>query len=81
MTAWIRSAMSRSDFGISAIFASRSGSPAALSLLARSSAFSSLARSRIAPFSSAVKPLAFVSRPADGLGRLLRVTHVRFPCA
>src|SRR5919109_3720133 len=55
-----RSAMARSDCGISAIFASTSRSPASLSLLARASAFSSRARSFIAARSSAVNPLAFL---------------------
>jgi hypothetical protein len=53
----MRSAMARSGAGISAIFASTALSPAALSLSARASAFSSLARSFIAAFSSAVNPL------------------------
>src|SRR3990172_515357 len=61
--AWIRSAKARSDSRISAIFASTSLSPAALSPFARSSALSSLARSFIAAFSSAVNPL-FGSSPA-----------------
>ncbi len=52
-----RSAMSRSAGGISAIFASRSRSPSARSAFERNSAFSSLARSRIAAFSSALNPL------------------------
>src|SRR5881398_3442899 len=49
--AWSRSAMARSGFGISAIFASTSLSPSALS------AFSSWARSFIAARSSSVNPL------------------------
>src|ERR671918_206774 len=49
--------MARSEPCISAIFASTSLSPAALSLFARASAFSSLARSFIAARSSAVNPL------------------------
>src|SRR5918996_5322034 len=52
MIAWIRLAMVRSGSGISAIFASRSFSPA--------SAFSSRARSFMAARSSAVKPLDFL---------------------
>src|SRR5207247_7975642 len=51
MMAWSRSAMARSGFGISAIFASTSLSPSALS------AFSSWARSFIAARSSSVNPL------------------------
>src|SRR3979409_2455896 len=49
-TAWSRFAISRSGFGISAIFASTALSPSALS----AAAFSSLTRSFIAPSSSAV---------------------------
>src|SRR5215213_4715116 len=56
MMAWSRSAMDRSGSDISAILVSRSRSPAALSLFARASAFSSLARSFIAARSSAVNP-------------------------
>src|SRR5215204_4995098 len=52
--------MSRSAFGISAIFASTSRSPAFLSFFQRSSAFSSLTRSLIAALSSAVSPLDFL---------------------
>ena len=52
-------AMVRSGSCISAIFASTSLSPSALSCLARASAFSSLARSFIAARSSSVKPLDF----------------------
>ena len=51
--------MARSGSVISAIFASKSLSPSALSLFARASAFSSLARSFIAAFSSSVNPLDF----------------------
>src|SRR5215213_2797896 len=51
--------MARSGSGISAIFASRSLSPAARFLFARASAFSSLARSFIAARSSAVNPSDF----------------------
>jgi hypothetical protein len=47
--------MTRSGFGISAIFSSRALSPSALA----ASAFSSLARSFIAAFSSALNPLDF----------------------
>ena len=57
---WTRLAIVRSDPFISAIFASRSFSPSALLF----SAFSSLARSLIAAFSSAVNPfdcLAFAA--------------------
>ena len=57
MSLWSRSAMSRSAGGISAIFASRSRSPSARSAFERDSALSSLARSRIAAFSSALNPL------------------------
>src|SRR5918993_4539832 len=56
--AWIRSAITRSDSGISLTLASRSASPAARSLLARAAALSSLARSFIAACSAAVNPLA-----------------------
>src|SRR5215212_1666417 len=59
MISWSRSAMARSGSGISAIFASRSLSPAARFLFARSSAFSSFARSLIAARSSAVNPSDF----------------------
>jgi hypothetical protein len=55
--AWSRSAKARSGPGISAIFASTARSPAAASLLARASAFSSRARSFIAARSSSVNPL------------------------
>ena len=56
--AWSRSAMARSGSGISAIFASTSPSPSALSArgLRRPSAFSSWARSFIAARSSSVNP-------------------------
>jgi hypothetical protein len=57
MIAWSRSASTRSGSGISAILASTALSPAALSLFARASAFSSLARSFIAARSSSVNPL------------------------
>jgi hypothetical protein len=60
MSAWSRFAMSRSAAGISAILSSTARSPAALSLFIRSSAFSSLARSFIAAFSSSVNPLLLV---------------------
>src|ERR1035437_5921259 len=58
MIAWSRSAMTRSDSGISAIFASKSLSPSALPARGprRPAAFSSLARSFTAARSSAVKP-------------------------
>ena len=49
--------MSRSAGDISAIFASTSRSPAARSASCADSAFNSLARSRIAAFSSALNPL------------------------
>src|ERR1700681_3786362 len=52
MTAWSRSAMARSSFGISAIFASKALSPSALS----AAVFNSLTRSFIAPRSSSVNP-------------------------
>src|SRR5438105_10520962 len=57
--AWSRSAMARSGFGISAIFASTSLSPSALSARGRRRAadFSSWARSLIAARSSSVNPL------------------------
>src|SRR5687768_10610752 len=48
MIAWSRLAMARSDPFIAAILASRALSPSALFLFARSSAFSSRARSLIA---------------------------------
>src|SRR5438094_10474806 len=59
MMAWSRSAMARSRFGISAIFASTSLSPSALPARGprREAAFSSWARSLIAARSSAVNPL------------------------
>jgi hypothetical protein len=62
MIAWSRLAMARSGFGISAIFASTSPSPSALSCFAprRASAFSSWARSLIAARSSSVNPLDFL---------------------
>src|SRR3990170_7630217 len=64
-TAWIRSAMARSDAGISAIFASTSASPSALLTLPRALAlFSSCACSFIAARSSSVQPSADVSLPA-----------------
>jgi hypothetical protein len=50
--AWMRSAMTRSGSGISAILATTSRSASSLLL----AAFSSLARSFIAAFSSAVNP-------------------------
>src|SRR6266487_3120096 len=58
MIAWSRSAMARSDFGISAIFASTSLSPSALPGRGprRAAAFSSWARSLIAARSSFVNP-------------------------
>jgi hypothetical protein len=55
--AWIRSARARSDSVISAIFASTSLSASAF----RAAAFSSLARSFIAPRSSSVNPSYFLS--------------------
>src|SRR5947209_4141025 len=59
MMAWSRSAMVRSDSGISAIFASTSLSPSALPARGprRAAAFSSWARSFIAARSSSVNPL------------------------
>src|SRR6266576_309130 len=58
MIAWSRSAMARSDFGISAIFASTSLSPSALPARGprRAAAFSSWPRSLIAARSSFVNP-------------------------
>src|SRR5436190_9133617 len=56
MIAWSRSAIARSGFGISAIFASTSLSPSALPER-RETDFSSWARSLIAARSSAVNPL------------------------
>jgi hypothetical protein len=57
--AWSRLAITRSDFGISAIFASTSLSPSALPLREpRRSAFSSRERSFIASRSSAVNRVA-----------------------
>src|SRR3990172_2767697 len=52
-----RLAMPRSGSGIAAILERRSLSPSALFLFARASAFSSLARSFIAAFSSSVNPV------------------------
>src|SRR5688500_6790398 len=60
MSSWSRLAMARSGLGISATFASKAFSPAALSLFARSSAFISWARSFIAARSSAENPLDFL---------------------
>src|SRR5215216_609932 len=60
MIAWSRLAMARSGSCIAAIASSAALSPSALSLLVRSSAFSSLARSFIAAFSSSVNPLGFL---------------------
>src|SRR5436190_8369918 len=59
MMAWSRSAMARSGFGISAIFASTSLSPSACFARGprRASAFSSSTRSFIAARSSSVNPL------------------------
>src|SRR5881409_108715 len=59
MTAWSRSAMARSGFGISAIFVSTSLSPSACFARGprRASAFSSWTRSFIAARSSSVNPL------------------------
>src|SRR2546422_3712457 len=59
MMAWSRSAMARSGFGISAIFASTSLSPSACFARGprRASAFSSWTRSFIAARSSSVNPL------------------------
>src|SRR5438309_8029443 len=59
MMAWSRSALARSGFGISAIFASTSLSPSALPARGprRAAAFSSWARSLIAARSSSVNPL------------------------
>ena len=59
--AWMRSAMTRSAFGISAIFASTSRSPSASSAPRRAAAFCSLARSRIADFSSSENVVLFVA--------------------
>src|SRR5438445_10411564 len=61
MVAWSRLAMARSGSFMAAIAASTSLSPAALFLLARSSAFSSWARAFIAARSSSVNPLDFLS--------------------
>jgi hypothetical protein len=63
MMAWSRSAMARSGSGISAIFASTALSPSALSACGprRAAAFSSWARSFIAPRSSSVNPSTFLS--------------------
>src|SRR4030066_305251 len=62
MIAWSRLAMARSGSGISAIFASTSLSPSALSARGprRASAFSSWTRSFIAARSSSVNPLDFL---------------------
>src|SRR6266550_8003934 len=57
MMAWSRSALSRSAFGIWAIFASTSLSPSAFARRPPRSAFSSWARSFIAARSAAVKPV------------------------
>src|ERR1051326_1337853 len=59
MMACSHSAMARSGSFISAIFANRSLSPVSLLLLPLASAFSSLAYSFTAAFSSAVNPLDF----------------------
>src|SRR4249919_1878032 len=58
MTAWSRSPMARSGSGISAIFASTAVSPSSLAARGprRAAAFSSWARSFIAPRSSSVNP-------------------------
>src|SRR6266516_6587959 len=63
MTAWSRSPMARSGSGISAILASTALSPSALSARGprRAAAFSSWARSFIAPRSSSVNPSNFLS--------------------
>jgi hypothetical protein len=59
--AWSRSAIARSVFGISAIFASTSPSPSAFPFFPRrASAFSSWERSFIAARSSSVNPLDFL---------------------
>src|ERR687897_1704462 len=60
--AWIRSAMTRSGSGISAIFASTSLSPSAFAarVLRRASAFTSWARSFIADRSASVNPSDFL---------------------
>src|SRR5258705_13585860 len=60
MIAWSRSPKARSGSFIAAIAASTALSPAALSLSARASAFSSLARFLIAAFSSSLNPLDFL---------------------
>src|SRR5213592_929373 len=57
MIAWSRLAMARSGSLMASIAASRSRSPSALFLLARSSAFNSRARAFIAARSSSVNPL------------------------
>jgi hypothetical protein len=64
----------RSGSGISAIFASTSLSPSALLLLARASAFSSLARSFIAAFSSSVNPLDFLPLAVVFLSWFMRIS-------
>ena len=74
--------MVRSGSGISAILASKSLSPAALSLFARASAFSSLARSCIAAFSSSVNPLAVSPAAVVLLAWLMRISfHLLNACA
>src|SRR5262245_44432760 len=75
-SAWMRSPIARSDASILAIAASTSASPAALSLLARSSAFNSLARSLIAAFSSAENPLADFVVFDSGMAQLLDADEV-----
>src|SRR5579859_4803725 len=60
MITWSRPAMARSGSSIAAIAASTVLSPVALSLSARASAFSSLARFLIADRSSSVNPLDFL---------------------
>ena len=64
MMAWGRLAMVRSGSGILAIASSTSRSPSTPLFFARASAFSSLARSRIAARSSAENPPDFVAAVA-----------------
>ena len=70
--------MARSGCGISAIFASTSRSPSALSFVARASAMSSLARSLTAARSSVVNPADDLWM-AVGLGCSTRGGHCRSP--
>ena len=75
MMAWIRSAMTRSGSGISAIFSSTSFSPSALVAREprRADAFSSRAYSFIAARSSAVNPSDVVPRVAPLAGFFVSV--------